>query len=526
MKPKHLKEAKRAQVKAAKKERLKPTKPSSLPLRTVLAALFLSFAYAATSVGGVISAQQLAQANLAPKASRDDYAANFSRSAVPTESAEKAQPLEEALSPAETATKSLATVALSYSGANAPTTINFPGSRSDELSSPSRYYSVSSGRFTSMDPASPTQMNPMSWNAYVGLNANPMANTDSTGRYAEAGHYYTTYIVARETGYSHQDSLTLALYSQLPDEVGTYDAIHQPIRGVRDSVLGLGARIIRKFADQDPQLSMRFYNTKVVQTEFHALTGGLSAAETALSASSVINSPTLESAGLAIHRLGDTFAHRVMGNEKYLYATGAGHLLDGHDPDMISTRPALYGDYVQKLTETLSERRGIKLSVEQVAAIRAKLDVATAGALKTRQQRIQNAQSVIMNGLATMSDDSYDAAQNELIDSMEYARAEEDITARLKARAQNEARVVVENPHGMGSMLLVPESADGSYFDAQGQEYENARNFLDASNPYQPPSMAFEPASRSDVNKLLRRLDTSAEQLIETQRRCKRAGCK
>jgi len=52
----------------------------------------------------------------------------------------------------------------------------------DELSSPSRYYSVANGRFTSMDPAAPTQMNPLSWNAYVGLGANPMFNIDPDGR--------------------------------------------------------------------------------------------------------------------------------------------------------------------------------------------------------------------------------------------------------------------------------------------------------------------------------------------------------
>ena len=52
----------------------------------------------------------------------------------------------------------------------------------DELSSPSRYYSLGTGRFTSMDPAAPTQMDPMSWNAYVGLSANPMLYVDPDGK--------------------------------------------------------------------------------------------------------------------------------------------------------------------------------------------------------------------------------------------------------------------------------------------------------------------------------------------------------
>ena len=309
MKPKHLKEAKRAQVKAAKRERLKPTQRARLPLPIVLSALFLTFAYAATSIGGVNSAQQLAQANLAPKVSRDDYAANFSNSVAATERVGRAQPLEKVLSPAVAATKSLATVALSYSVANEPTTINYPGSRSDELSSPSRYYSVSTGRFTSMDPASPTQMNPLSWNAYVGLNANPMANVDPTGRYAEAGHYYTTYIVARETGYSHKEALTLALYSQLPDEIGTYDAIHQPVRGAMSFPGAMWDAFGSGLAGAAPS-PQRYYNTEKVQSEFHALTGGPSVPESDLSARTVINASSLEAAGLAIHRLGDTFAHR------------------------------------------------------------------------------------------------------------------------------------------------------------------------------------------------------------------------
>ena len=53
----------------------------------------------------------------------------------------------------------------------------------DELSSPSRFYSMGTGRFTSMDPAAPTAMDPLTWNAYVGLGANPMHYVDPTGRY-------------------------------------------------------------------------------------------------------------------------------------------------------------------------------------------------------------------------------------------------------------------------------------------------------------------------------------------------------
>jgi hypothetical protein len=85
--------------------------------------------------------------------------------------------------------------------------------------------------------------------------------------------------------------------------------------------------------------------------------------------------------------------------------------------------------------------------------------------------------------------------------------------------------VSVENPSGPGS-ILVPENAEGSIFDAQGQEYENATNFLNKSNPNQPPSKKYEAAQPRDINKLLRQLDTSAQQFLETQNRCRAGGCK
>lgn len=163
MKSKRLKDAKRARTKAAKRERLNPSRSTSLRFPIIMPFLFLSFACAATRIGGVSSPQQIAQPKRAPSVNQDDYAANFASSAA-IERAARAQQPEEVLSPAHTTAQSLATVALSYSGANEPKTVNYPGGTSarDELSSPSRYYSVSTGRFTSMDPASPTQMNPLS----------------------------------------------------------------------------------------------------------------------------------------------------------------------------------------------------------------------------------------------------------------------------------------------------------------------------------------------------------------------------
>jgi hypothetical protein len=43
-----------------------------------------------------------------------------------------------------------------------------------------------------------------------------------------------------------------------------------------------------------------------------------------------------------------------MGNEGRVYGTGFGHMVHGHNPDRISSRPELYAKYVEGLFHTLS----------------------------------------------------------------------------------------------------------------------------------------------------------------------------
>ena len=186
---------------------------------------------------------------------------------------------------------------------------------------------------------------------------------------------------------------------------------------------------------------------------------------------------------------------------------------------MISSRPRLYGDYVQKLTETLAARRGTKLSVDQVSAIRARLQAAATAPVEVRAKRVQSA-------ITALAESGGDAVSSELQAAMDYETTENEITATLKARAQNEAKVVGENSSGMGNILLAPELADGSYSDAQGQEYENAENFLNNSNPIPRSSPNYKAAKPGQVNGLLDKLDSSATELLETQRRCKSPDCK
>jgi hypothetical protein len=181
--------------------------------------------------------------------------------------------------------------------------------------------------------------------------ADPFSQTDPLGLYAEGGHYYTTFYVALLLGYSAEDAQVLAFFSQLPDEVSDFDAI-EGAKATGMSMLASG------LCNAIGVPSVPNFAGLLVQQEVHALTGGSAKDVTASAAAAVAATPSPLEAGLQIHRLGDSFAHRVRGNETQLYETGLGHARHGTSPDVIQSRPALYRDYVLALAVALGERRG------------------------------------------------------------------------------------------------------------------------------------------------------------------------
>lgn len=209
-----------------------------------------------------------------------------------------------------------------------------------------RFYDPDVGRFLNQDTYLGEATTPPSLHRYLYGFSNPTVWWDPTGNYNEAGHYYTTYYIAREVGYSHEESHELALFSQSPDERGDYDAIETKI----DHLYSGGK-------DKD------YIH---VQEKGHALTGGLAEPLTNETAAKITAESDNAKAGVLIHLLADSFSHRKMdGNERTekakLYGDnhGFGHGLAGTDPDEIHRRPELYSDYTEKLAETLSDRRGL-----------------------------------------------------------------------------------------------------------------------------------------------------------------------
>ncbi|MEP6747604.1 MAG: DUF6765 family protein [Bacteroidota bacterium] len=218
----------------------------------------------------------------------------------------------------------------------------------------------------------------------------------------ESGHYYTVYFTSLAVGFAEDVAYQHAVLAQMPDEVGWLDAsnVHQAqcrgideydLRGVKRRIPA-GWRFNIEFAlhslpgtDPDDNGRERFSKNPAVQ---FAATRNMLLRENPIS---------LEF-GLLLHRLGDTFAHTVMGTEQKgqvprLYtvsnvdgmswpeiqpmfmmspvATVAllelnpqhigecvridslGHLKNMHDPDYPYLRKPLYYDYLTQLYKLL-----------------------------------------------------------------------------------------------------------------------------------------------------------------------------
>ena len=209
---------------------------------------------------------------------------------------------------------------------------------------PDATYDSNTGRFLREDPLSGNPDNPPSLHRYNYAYSNPTRFIDPDGKYAEDGHYYTTLIVAEALGFTAEQVNTLALFSQLPDEVDNLDAT-ELVKNKTLSMLFTGC--------------IHCYRANEYLPFLHSLNGGKSEIETNRTIQAILaNGGDMRAIGFLIHRLGDTFAHRKFGDEKNLYGRGIGHALDGHDPDVIQQRLDLYNDYVQTLISTLAQVKG------------------------------------------------------------------------------------------------------------------------------------------------------------------------
>jgi Domain of unknown function (DUF4157) len=177
---------------------------------------------------------------------------------------------------------------------------------------------------------------------------------DNCGRaFGPVGHYYTVYFICLAAGLPPNAASELAYYAQIADQVWEIDATEVIRKWSRtylektqeDSDSWLQQRIkggapkrsqldkwLAGYVERDIILMMQTPADfiAIVQRGLHCLTGGLSFDETNYRSKRLetgnIGEPV--SYGLAIHAFGDSFAHRVKGDEKRLYLTGAGHAVE------------------------------------------------------------------------------------------------------------------------------------------------------------------------------------------------------
>ena len=173
----------------------------------------------------------------------------------------------------------------------------------------------------------------------------------SIPKYGRDGHQDTTYLVAILAGHSAHDAALLSFYNQAADDV--WFRFSAPPLTFWGSVTDWG------------------YRHRIIGV-LHSLHGGdAQAALDRRRALAIAISDADSSApdyywqtGLMLHALGDSFAHTRADGSAYgeLY----GHAFDGHTPDIIGERPALYLTYVETMFDALGgNNRGDRAALNE-----------------------------------------------------------------------------------------------------------------------------------------------------------------
>jgi RHS repeat-associated protein len=189
------------------------------------------------------------------------------------------------------------------------------------------------GRFHSVDPLAvkAPELTPYRY----GFN-NPLRFLDPNGMYETDGHFWTVYLMATMMGSN--------LAFNIAQNTEVWDNYMYP-----------SGDVYKENFTWAPGLGY--------QRLVHALTGGNSAYERAQSAGMVADAESTLQLGLALHRLGDSYAHSRLDDPSRMYSTGLGHAFtkqSGHAPDKIANRPELYKQYVSQLEGALGGRLGFK----------------------------------------------------------------------------------------------------------------------------------------------------------------------
>ena len=160
-----------------------------------------------------------------------------------------------------------------------------------------------------------------------------------------------------ESGFGSSKALNVAKYTQLPDEIGQYDAISRAVNFVTSLF---------------PNKNKSYLDMKKYQEGFHVLSGKRATGERKKAADIIRRaSPNdHERIGFATHAYGDTFAHEKDGKT---YGGFVGHLEDGTDPDTIHLRKNKFLKYSKGLLSLYSENSGVMITTESADSLQVEM---------------------------------------------------------------------------------------------------------------------------------------------------------
>ncbi|HXZ01420.1 MAG TPA: hypothetical protein VEI03_15605 [Stellaceae bacterium] len=192
--------------------------------------------------------------------------------------------------------------------------------------------------------------------------------------YNHDGHFYTIVAVEHDddpplSGLARDEAILIGFCGQVPDLADNLEAITLRVEEIPSLTGTLWGGFGLCWGDGVRRMA-------TVHQFVHALTG--SPAEN-VTAAAIDLIRTLRSGqeaakldpvracaiGFALHLLGDSFAHRRLDKPDRTYPPGLGHFRDGHDPDYIELRSALWDRY----TRTLAAALGISSDAAHWAAL-------------------------------------------------------------------------------------------------------------------------------------------------------------
>jgi RHS repeat-associated protein len=230
-----------------------------------------------------------------------------------------------------------------------------------------RYYEPSSARFLSTDPMG----HGASMSLYDYAGGDPINFVDPTGRYGEAGHFWTTFAIANAAGLNPEEAFSLAYYSQLPDEKRVLDATQVALTyyGENSWIENRLTKVeYTRFSGDGELIELGSWMNKV-HDNLHSLHGGdarqVENRQMALAETFATQGIDTMTKGFIIHALADSYAH--VDSNGSAYSPGRGHAIDSvknavplsdPDPDLVTANFDNYKAYATRLYGLLNEGKG------------------------------------------------------------------------------------------------------------------------------------------------------------------------